>query len=323
MQVPDVVPDADPPLDGVAASVEALSIGTSQWPEQSDRDAADDFQAPADVPVLLVDLTSLSRGAVRQKEGHDDGGIDGEQQQLAQRLLRHLSEARDFDSQCEAFLYQHAFCRMSSHSDLSRDTRSYSQSLPASHVIAPLPFPPLINGVSSAVMHARVCAASPHSCVTLIKQLLKQCLHPLHWKYACSLELERMAAACAVAAPFTPPQRHSLPDFQLIHPHCGFTLYRTCHTRHTPLVTRHSSHVTRHTSHVTRHTSHVTRHSSHVTRHTSHVTRHTSHVVISSRLLAWDALLGMVLSRVPKDTQGPDCDVFERCCCCCCCCCCC
>ena len=30
------------------------------------------------------------------------------------------------------------------------------------------------------------------------------------------------------------------------------------------------------------------------------------------RLLAWDALLGMVLSRLPKDTQGLDCDVFER-----------
>ncbi len=92
--------------------------------------------------------------------------------------------------------------------------------------------------------------------------------------YALCLELEQMAADCAAAPAAPPPPSAALPDFQLI-------------PLSSPL--RHSNQ----TSHVTRHTSHVTRHP-------------------LLRLLAWDALLGMVLSRLPKDAHGLDCDVFER-----------
>jgi hypothetical protein len=186
-------------------------------------DAASSSHAAAfegDVPVLLIDVTSLSRGAVVRGKGQGQGqdAVDEQQELLVARLLRLLADARDFDSHCEAFLYQHAFCRLSSPSNLPRDTKLFSQSLPSSHVIRPLCFPPFINGVSSALMHSRICSRSPHSCVTLIKQLLKQCLRPLHWKYACCLELEHMAAVCAAAPPTPPVPQHSLPDFQLISP---------------------------------------------------------------------------------------------------------
>ena len=213
----------------------------------------------ADLPVLLVDMTSLSRGAV-SFDVAAGGGEEGVDEGLVQRLLRHLAEARDFDSHCDAFLFQHAFCRLSSPANMSRDLRAYCQSLPQSHVIRTLTFPPTINGVSSALMFSRICSPSPHSCVALIKQLLRQCLRPLHWKYAYCLELECMAASCAAAPPPPPPRDNSLPDFQLPPPAASyFTRMTHCF-----------------------------------------------------RLLAWDALLGMVLSRLPKDTQGLDCDVFER-----------
>jgi hypothetical protein len=202
--------------DDVAA-VASLSLRPSPLVQPAAH-VDDDPETLAHLPILLVDVTSLSRGAVSAEEGQSWEELDGEQQQLALRLLRLLSEARDFDSQCDAFLYQHAFCRMSCASTLARDLRSYSQSLPASHVIRPLTFPPLVNGVSASLMQSRICSSSPYTCVVLIKQLLKQCLRPLHWKYACCMELESMAAHCASAPPPPPPHLSQLPDFQFITP---------------------------------------------------------------------------------------------------------
>jgi hypothetical protein len=185
----------------------------------------------ADLPVLLVDITSLSRGAVSADVGAGGEGVD---ERLVERLLRHLADARDFDSHCDAFLFQHAFCRLSSPANMSRDLRAYCQSLPQSHVVRTLAFPPSINGVSSALMFSRICSPSPHSCVQLIKQLLRQCLRPLHWKYAYCLELEHMAAACAAAAPRPPPRRNSLPDFQLSPPPPCAAACRASHFTHVP-----------------------------------------------------------------------------------------
>jgi hypothetical protein len=225
-----------------------MAIDCSRAPAQSAALAAAADEAALahaqDAPVLLVDITSLSRGAVILKDGQREDELEQAQQQLMQRLLQHLSHARDFDSQCEVFLYQHSFCRWTTTASLARDRRSYAQSLPLSHVVAPLPFPPLLSGVSSQLMHSCICRPSPYSIVTLIKQLLKQCLRPLHWKYSCCLELELMAAQCAAAAAQCAaaaaqcaaagarpaPASDALPDFQLISPSS------------LPRITRHTSH---------------------------------------------------------------------------------